>query len=98
MAKPITIDAYIATFPMDVQAKLQPLRATVSDAAPDATGVKATEYLPLGRTVCWFGLVSGYKSAKGPVQFPPDKPVPLELIAKIIKFRVAENLQKTKKK
>ena len=37
--------------------------------------------------------LSVYKSAKGSVQFPIDKPLPLELIRKIVKFRVAENLK-----
>jgi uncharacterized protein YdhG (YjbR/CyaY superfamily) len=37
-----------------------------------------------------------YKVGKGSVQFPLDEPMPLELIAKIVKFRVKENLQKTK--
>jgi len=37
--------------------------------------------------------LSAYKGAKGSVQFPFDKPMPYELINKIVKFRVAENLQ-----
>ena len=32
-----------------------------------------------------------YKSAKGSVQFPHDEPLPLDLIADIVKFRVAES-------
>ena len=36
-----------------------------------------------------------YKSAKGSVQFSIDKPMPLGLIAKIVKFRVNENLEKS---
>jgi uncharacterized protein YdhG (YjbR/CyaY superfamily) len=32
-----------------------------------------------------------YKTAKGSVQFPLDKPLPLSLISKIIKFRVKES-------
>jgi uncharacterized protein YdhG (YjbR/CyaY superfamily) len=32
-----------------------------------------------------------YKSAKGSVQFPLDEPLPIELIAAIVEFRVAEN-------
>jgi uncharacterized protein YdhG (YjbR/CyaY superfamily) len=32
-----------------------------------------------------------YKSAKGSVQFPLDEPLPLDLVAAIVKFRVAEN-------
>ncbi len=43
-----------------------------------------------------------YKSAKGSVQFPIDEPLPLKLIGKIVKYRVAENLRiadtKSKKK
>ena len=35
--------------------------------------------------------LSQYKSAKGSVQFPIDKPLPLSLIAKIVTFRVKEN-------
>jgi uncharacterized protein YdhG (YjbR/CyaY superfamily) len=35
-----------------------------------------------------------YKSAKGSVQFPLDEPLPVELIAAIVKFRMAENSQK----
>jgi uncharacterized protein YdhG (YjbR/CyaY superfamily) len=42
--------------------------------------------------------LSVYKGAKGSVQFPFDKPVPLKLIAKIVKFRVAENLAKAEMK
>jgi uncharacterized protein YdhG (YjbR/CyaY superfamily) len=39
-----------------------------------------------------------YKSAKGSVQFPLDKPMPIDLIKKIVKFRVLENTQKPAKK
>ena len=42
--------------------------------------------------------LSIYKNAKGSVQFPLDKKLPLGLITKIVKFRVAENLQKAKVK
>ena len=38
--------------------------------------------------------LSVYKGAKGSVQFPIDKPLPLELVTKIVKFRAAENLRK----
>jgi uncharacterized protein YdhG (YjbR/CyaY superfamily) len=34
--------------------------------------------------------LSQYKSAKGSVQFPIDKPIPLKLIEKIVKSRVKE--------
>jgi uncharacterized protein YdhG (YjbR/CyaY superfamily) len=38
--------------------------------------------------------LSIYEGAKGSVKFPIDKPLPLELISKIVKYRVAENLRK----
>ena len=34
--------------------------------------------------------LSKYKQGKGSVQFPIDEPMPLELIARIVKFRVKE--------
>ena len=42
--------------------------------------------------------LSVYKGAKGTVQFPLDQPLPLKLIGRIVKFRVAENLKKAAKK
>ncbi|MDD3803476.1 MAG: DUF1801 domain-containing protein [bacterium] len=41
--------------------------------------------------------ISKYKYAKGSVQFPLNKPIPLKLIAKIVKFRIKENIKKSKK-
>ena len=38
--------------------------------------------------------LSAYKSSKGAVQFPLGQPLPLELIRKIVAFRVQENLAK----
>lgn len=35
--------------------------------------------------------LSVYKTAEGSVQFPLDKPLPLPLITKIVKFRVKES-------
>ncbi|MER3328178.1 MAG: DUF1801 domain-containing protein [Candidatus Kapaibacterium sp.] len=41
--------------------------------------------------------LASYKTAKGSVQFPYSKPLPLELITKMVKFRLLENLAKKKK-
>jgi uncharacterized protein YdhG (YjbR/CyaY superfamily) len=38
--------------------------------------------------------LGSYASAKGSVQFPLDRPVPLTLIDRIVRFRVAENVAK----
>ena len=37
---------------------------------------------------------AGYKWSKGAVQFPIDKPLPVQLITKIVAFRVEEDLGK----
>jgi uncharacterized protein YdhG (YjbR/CyaY superfamily) len=120
MTKPIDMDAYIATFPEDVQMLLEQLRAAIKEAAPQATemisyGVPAFK---LGNMLVWFaahshhiGLyprgsgieefreeLAPYKVTKGTIRFPLDKPLPLEVISKIVKFRVEENLKKAIKK
>ncbi len=46
---------------------------------PGPTGIAAFEV-----------ALAGYKSAKGSVQFPHDEPLPLALVADIVRFRVAE--------
>ena len=38
--------------------------------------------------------LSIFKGAKGSVQFPLDKPLPIQLIAKIVAFKVKENLER----
>ncbi|MCU0372200.1 MAG: DUF1801 domain-containing protein [Ignavibacteria bacterium] len=40
--------------------------------------------------------LSVYKGGKGTVQFPLDKPLPLNLISRIVRFRVKENSGKIK--
>ncbi|MCX6333011.1 MAG: DUF1801 domain-containing protein [Bacteroidia bacterium] len=42
--------------------------------------------------------LSGYQTSKGTIQFPHNKPLPLSLITKIVKFRAVENLAKAKLK
>ncbi len=42
--------------------------------------------------------LSVYASGKGTVKFPLDKPIPFDLISKIVKFRVKENLAKAQAK
>jgi uncharacterized protein YdhG (YjbR/CyaY superfamily) len=42
--------------------------------------------------------LSIYEGAKGSIRFPIEEPLPLDLIRKIVKFRVAENLNKAERK
>jgi len=40
--------------------------------------------------------LSPFKTSKGTVQFPLDKPIPFDLVRKIMKFRVKENESRKK--
>lgn len=42
--------------------------------------------------------LSQYKTSKGAIQFPIDKPIPTSVVKKIVKFRVKQNLEKAKAK
>ncbi len=42
--------------------------------------------------------ISCYKNAKGSVQFPLDKPLPLSLIKRMVQYKVEKNKEKLKKK
>jgi len=39
--------------------------------------------------------LTGYEVSKGTIRFPIDKPIPLDLIKEIVKFRVRENLKRS---
>ncbi len=52
-------------------------------------------FYPTGEGIAAFKeQLAGYKTSKGAVQFPLDKPLPYDLICQIVKHRVAENLKK----
>ena len=38
--------------------------------------------------------LSSYKTSKGAIQFPLNEPIPTDLVAEIVKYRVKENKQK----
>jgi uncharacterized protein YdhG (YjbR/CyaY superfamily) len=52
---------------------------------PTASGVRAFK-----------DELAGFKTSKGAIQFPLDRPLPLGLIAKIVRYRARENRSKTK--
>lgn len=106
------IDAYIATFPEDVQIILEKIRNTIHEAAPDATEAisyqmptfklngnlvhfaaykKHIGFYPTPNGVSGFKEeLSKYPTSKGAVQFPLDRPIPYDLIKRIVKYRVGE--------
>jgi uncharacterized protein YdhG (YjbR/CyaY superfamily) len=110
------IDEYIASFPPNIQAKLQQLRQVIHEAAPDAQETISYQmpaikqngvlvyfaafknhvgFFPTASGVEAFkDKLAGYKTSKGTIQFPLDEPLPLGLIAEIVRFRVKENQSK----
>ncbi len=114
MAKPESIDDYIATFPADVQVILQKMRQTIHKVAPEAAEVISYGMpgFKLNGMLAWFAAakrhigfypkpsgieafkkeLAPYKTSRGAIQFPLDKPIPYDLIEKIVKYRVKENL------
>jgi uncharacterized protein YdhG (YjbR/CyaY superfamily) len=115
-----SIDEYIATFPEEIQKKLQEIRATIQTAAPGAKE-KISYQMPAfaqngilvyfaawkdhigfyptsSGTQAFRQELSAYQYSKGTVKFPLDKPLPLDLISKIVKYRLAENLAKAEEK
>ena len=51
-------------------------------------------FYPAGRLEAFTKELSDFKRSKGTIQFPLDKPLPLRLISKIVKYRVKENEMK----
>ena len=112
--KAADIDAYIATFPPPVRARLRKLRTAIRRAAPDAREKisyriptfalcgNLVHFAAFDHHIGFYPTASGvkkfarelrsYQFAKGSVQFPHDRPLPLDLIGAIVRFRRAENL------
>ncbi len=113
------IDTYIDSFPEDIQHKLQQMRTTIKEAAPQATekisyqmptfflNGNLVHFAAFKNHIGFYPIPSGieafkqelspYKSSKGGVQFPFDQELPLDLVTRIVKFRIEENLKKVKK-
>ena len=51
-------------------------------------------FYPTGSGITAFQAeLAGYESSPGAVKFPVDQPLPLDLITRIVQFRVAANLE-----
>ena len=52
-------------------------------------------FYPTSSGVTYFADELGhFRSSKGAIQFPMDQPLPIDLIRRIVEFRVAENSRK----
>jgi uncharacterized protein YdhG (YjbR/CyaY superfamily) len=119
-ARYVSIDEYIATFPTDIQRRLEDVRATIKAAAPEAEekiSYQMPTFFLYGNLVHFAAYknhigfypapsgieafkdeLSQFEGSKGAVKFPHNKPIPLDLISRITKYRVAENVKKTEMK
>jgi uncharacterized protein YdhG (YjbR/CyaY superfamily) len=114
------VDAYIATFPAPVQAKLNQVRRTIRAAAPKATEVisyRIPAYRQHGMIVYFAGFknhiglyppvrgdaalakaIAQYAGPKGNLKFPHDKPLPLPLIARIVRHQIKQDTARARAK
>jgi uncharacterized protein YdhG (YjbR/CyaY superfamily) len=63
-----------------------------------AAFAKHCSFFPGGIVEAFNEDLKDYKTAKGTIQFTPKKPLPDELIVKIVKFRMEENDYKAEMK
>lgn len=107
------VDAYIKSYPVEVQEGLTTIRNIILELAPHATEricMRMPTYDLNGKWLVHFAgyekhigfypqpegitafkeKLAGYKTSKGAVQFTLNKPLPLDLIREIVRFRVDE--------
>ncbi len=111
-----SIDAYIASFPVEIQKILSEIRAVIKAAAPlaeEKISYQMPTFFLYGNLVHFaahknhigfYPAPSGieefeeelapYFGGKGSIRFPLEKPIPYDLIARIVAYRVSENLEK----
>ena len=103
-----SVEEYIAAFPIEVQQLLNQLRQTIKAISYGMPGYKYNGVLVYfagyKNHIGFYGTPTAhesfkkelavYKSGKGSVQFPLDKPLPLKLITQIVKFRVKQNKER----
>ncbi|WP_291403197.1 DUF1801 domain-containing protein [Daejeonella sp.] len=114
------IDEYLDSIPQDLKNKLQILRSTIQEAAPDSTEAICYQMptFKLNGNLLHFaaykthiGFYPGpsaikafvdelapYNLSKGTIRFTLEDEIPLNLIFRIVKFRVEQNKSKLKAK
>lgn len=114
------IDSYIALFSDDIRLRLQQLRTTIKNAAPEAQEVISYQmpafkyhgilvyfaahknhigFYPTGSCIEAFkNEIASYKGGKGTLKFSFELPLPLDLVFKMVEYRVEENRVKAELK
>jgi len=94
------VDDYIASFEPPTQEILNDIRTVVRNAAPEAIESIAYGMPAYKHHIGFYATphaheefgkrLSVYKQGKGSVQFPIDQPMPLDLIADMVTYNVAQ--------
>ncbi len=118
--QPTTIDAYIAQYSPEFQARMNVLRETIREVVPGA-GEKISWGMPtftLHGNLVHFAAnkahigfypgssgverfldkLAGFTTTKGGIQLPMNKPLPLDLVREIVRYRAEENLRLAEEK
>jgi uncharacterized protein YdhG (YjbR/CyaY superfamily) len=114
MAKPGSVDEYLAALSPERRTIFEALRAAARESAPNATESIAYDMPALkqhNRFVCSYGAYRGHYSlfpashvvqselgadlapyvyGKATIRFPESKPIPLDLVRRVVKLRVRE--------
>ncbi len=107
------VEKYNQNQSKSIQPKLELLRETIRDVAPEVEEVisynmpafkqnKVLVYYAVNKNHIGFyptpspilhfqKELKPYKTSKAAIQFPLDKPLPIDLIQKIVKFRIKED-------
>ena len=111
MAKPDSVDEYIAAAPADKRPALRAIRRAIRAADPDAVeyiGYGMAGYKHWGKALIYFAhakdhvgvyggmlvnvtaQLKGYETTKGSIHFDPRRPIPVDLIGRVVRDRVAD--------
>jgi uncharacterized protein YdhG (YjbR/CyaY superfamily) len=114
MAKPASVNDYLAALSPQRRPIFEALRAAAREAAPNASESIAYDMPALkqhDRFVCSYGAYRGHYSlfpashvvqselgdelapflyGKATIRFPESKPIPLDLVRRVVKLRVRE--------
>ena len=97
-----TVDEYIATFPEKTQQRLKAIRTIIRQIAPQSQE-KISYQMPsfhLGGNLIYFAAYAkhvGFYPGAGAIREFRQEPLPIELIKRIVKYKVEENIKKQRK-
>ncbi len=87
------MDEYLATIPEPARSTLEKVRTAIRSAVPDEASETISYGMPAFPTASvieeFQEELRQYHTSKGTIHFPIDKPLPVALVKKLVKARVA---------